>query len=122
MAVIVKQDVVNFASELDQVTSGPVLTEEAWDDILLSANKIDLDDDQDTRMARIFWSAHVATMVRRGRSASAGPVTAESSGTVRRSYGLVQASSGAGSNAETRYGKLYSDMLNSSNVAGPFVI
>lgn len=119
-ADIVKQDVLNLASELG--TGTPVITEAAWTDILASANQIDLCDDQDTRMGRIFWAAHVMTMVRRGSSASAGPVTSESSGMVRRSYGLVSGGSGSGTYSATRYGQLYQDILKASEAGGPFVI
>lgn len=116
---ILKTDVTAFAPELLGVTDA------VWFDLLKYVNLMNLtecDDPVTVRMARIFLAAHMATMNKRAASASAGPVTGESAGNVRRSYGLVSTGSDSGSYSQTRYGILYQDVLKRSQCAGPGVI
>lgn len=116
---IVKADVTAFAPELDLVAAA------VWTDVLAYTNLMALTSDDDAvtiRMARIFFAAHMVTMQDRAANGSAGPVTAESSGGVRRSYGLVAQSGDPGSYTQTRYGLLYLDVLKRSLCTGPTVI
>lgn len=120
MAVIVKADVLAFAPELS------TLTDAAWADVLAYVNTFDIshtgEDAQTVRMARIFFAAHMGTMDKRASSSSAGPVTSESAGGVRRSYGLLASFSGANSLSSTRYGQLYADLLSMSLANGPMLV
>lgn len=116
---LTKDDVTAFAPKLADVSS------EAWLDILAYVNELDLsflgETDEVTRMARIFLAAHIGQVTRdasRGSGGStAGPLTSESAGGVRRSYGML--ATGSGSLGSTRYGQMYMDILGMSQAAGP---
>lgn len=124
MVDIEKADVVNFATALGD-TKLAAAPDGLWNEILPYVNLTNLtecDDDVTRRLVRILLAAHMATMGLRSAHASAGPITGESSGNVRRSYGLVAASGSPGSYTQTRYGLQYMDILKRSLVAGPMVI
>ncbi len=119
MNPIVPQDVVNFASELSSVTDA------VWFDILNYVNQVNLtscDSDYDRRLARINLAAHIASYNKRAASGAAGPVTSESAGQVRRSYGLIATSTSSGAIGSTRYGQQYLDILSASLASLPFVV
>ncbi len=124
MPIIVKADVVNFATELASTSIGDGM----WADVLAYVNQVNLsslDSAIDIRMARIFLAAHVASVTRRsaaGGYEAAGPVTSESVGGVRRSYALVSgAAEGQTGLSESRYGRMFSQILGSTMI-GPLVI
>jgi hypothetical protein len=121
-ATISKTDVTNFATELATVATPNA---DGWTDIITYVNTFDLtqtgEDLQTDRMAKIFLAAHIATMARRGGSNAAGPMTSESVGGVRRSYGMLQTTTTNLSLSTTRYGQLYLEVLGSSLAAGPMV-
>ena len=119
VANITKGDVVGVAAELSSVSDA------VWAVWLPWANEFDLSQTGATgatvTLARIYLAAHMVTMSKRGSSAAAGPLTGESAGGLRRSYGLVSMS-GTGSFPLTRYGQLFLDLLDQSPVNGPFLI
>jgi hypothetical protein len=118
MVPIFKADVTAFAAELS------VVTDPMWVDILNFVNQFDLtacDSDYDRRLARIFLAAHIASNDLKARSGAAGPVTSESAGGVRRSYGFVAYTQGSNLNS-TRYGQAFSDILDMTGAAGPFLV
>lgn len=119
IAAIVKADVFSFAAELNNK-----FDDQFWADVLAYVNQYDLtstDTDEDRRLARIFLAAHIGANELRAKSGAAGPLTSESAGGVRRSYGLVASSTSASLNS-TRYGTMFLFILESSGCAGPFVI
>lgn len=120
MIDIVKNDVTTLPGFTDP-DSGDLF----WPDVLLSVNQVNLscdDTDQDRRMARIYLAAHILTKSYDASSGAAGPLTAESVGGIRRSYGLIASSSTSASLASTGYGQQYLDILASSLVGAPSVL
>lgn len=116
---ITKTDVINVAAELSSIA------DTVWNVWLPWVNEFDLSQtgatDATVTLARIYLAAHIVTLNKRGSSAAAGPVTGESAGGLRRSYGLVPMA-GTGSYPMTRYGQLYLDLLDQSPANGPFLI
>ena len=114
-----KAAVLAVAAELSSVLDA------VWAVWLPWANEFDLSQtgatDATVTLARIYLAAHMVTMSKRGSSAAAGPLTGESAGGLRRSYGLVSMN-GAGSFPLTRYGQLFLDLLDQSPAKGPFLI
>ncbi len=123
---IVKQDVLNFASQLS------TLDDNVWVDVIRYANEIDLSElgetDQTTRMARIYLAAHIATIAKQANSSSsssiaAGPVISEAAGLVRRTYAAISNStSSTTALSSSRYGQMYLEILTRSLANGPIVI
>ena len=118
-AQIYKDDVLAIAPELSTLSSF------LWADILAFANEIDLgplgETAQMTRMCRLYLSAHSATLTKRAGSGAAGPVTSESAGALRRSYGLVALSAGQWLGS-TMYGQMLETLLNMSAARGPMLV
>lgn len=116
---ITKQDVLDFASELS------ILTSPVWLAILSYVNAIDLsaycDNGDDTTLARLNLAAHFGAVLKRGKKGAAGPVTAESVGAIRRSYGLIAQPGGAAWLNSTGYGQTYLGILAMNAVHGPFL-
>lgn len=117
-------DVAEMAPELNSLTAG------AKQDIVDYVNELDLtqvnapwnlpsESAQTARMAQIYLAAHLGTVTRRGASGAAGPVTGQSAGGLRRSYGLISAPGYLGT---TSYGIAYLTILDQSLARGPFVI
>lgn len=125
MTPIVKQDVINAASD---VATG--VSDELWVDVLNYVNQFTLscvDSDYDRRLARIYLAAHILSYGKQaaseGSSGKAGPVISESVGGVRRSYGFVATASAALSNTQaTKYGKTYDLIIGASGAAGPMLV
>lgn len=120
---ITKSDVLSFASILG--TGNLATTDQAWVDILNFVNQVNLtacDSDFDRRLARIYLAAHVAMTTRLASSGAAGPVTSESAGGVRQSYGLIAQATTGTSLGTTRYGQMYMDILGMTLAGGPMVI
>lgn len=120
-APIVQSDVTGFAPALTSlVTSG------ALADILAYVNEQDLtvlgETVQVDRMAKIFLAAHIGTLTLRGTSGAAGPVTSQSAGTLRQSFGMYAAWAGSGALGSTAFGQMYLDILSMSQAAGPMVL
>ena len=119
MTDITPQDVIDFASELATVGDA------VWYRVLVYVNKYDLGqvaDDEDVALARIFLAAHIVSYNKRAASGAAGPVTAESAGNVRRSYGLIATATSSGAIGSTRYGQQFLDILGRSDANGPMVV
>lgn len=127
-ATILQGDVITVAPELE--------TFQAWEDVLAYVNEFDItqtyddmvgipqtaESNQTDRMAKIFLAAHIATMVKRAGSGTAGPVTGVSVGGVRRSYGLLPFGTGLTSLSSTRYGQLYMEVVGMTSIAGPMLV
>jgi len=120
MADVVWSDVLAFAPELSTVDIG------AQTDILSYVNEIDLsqvtDTAQVTRMARIYLAAHFGSVQKRARQGIGGPVTSESAGALRRSYGLSAMPSGEEGLGTSMYGMSYLTILRMSLSHGPFLV
>lgn len=119
MIDIIKSDVTDFAGELATGVS-----DNAWTRILAFVNQVDLssvDSDEDRALARIYLAAHLAKQTKSGASAAAGPVTSESAGGIRRSYGFV-AMSNSTSLGKTNYGQMYLEILNMCGTGGPVLV
>jgi hypothetical protein len=97
-----------------------------WVGILNYVNQINLttwDTDPDRYLARVYLAAHIGSTTGQAGSGAAGPVTSESAGGVRTSYGLIaMAASSPLYLATTRYGQMYLDIISMSQCAGPFLI
>ena len=119
VAAIMDQDVLDVAPELS------TLRTLAWVGILNYVNELDLtglgETPTVTRLARVYLAAHFGSMTKRAGAGIAGPVTSESAGGIRRSYGLLMLPGQTGLGA-TLYGQLYESILNMSNAHGPFVV
>lgn len=119
MEDIIKADVLAVAPELT------TLTDQFWLDLLEYANEFDfttLDTEQTVRMARIFLCAHLGARAKRSGGGTAGPVTGEAAGGVRRSYGLIATAGGGLSElGSTQYGQTLASILNMSLVRAPFL-
>lgn len=111
---IERADVLAFAPELATVSAA------AFTLILSHVNELDLthvligETEDTTRLARIYLAAHVALITRNAGSGAAGPVTAESIGQIRRSFGLLATAAGTNFLSGTQYGTAYLAILQSS--------
>ncbi|MGN6103653.1 MAG: DUF4054 domain-containing protein [Kofleriaceae bacterium] len=118
IADVTKDEVIAFAPELATVSDG------TWPSILAFINEIDMtylgESANTTRLARIYLAAHIAKMGKRAASSAAGPVTSESAGGIRRSYGFA-ALTDTHSLRTTNYGQLYLDLLGMTLAHGPFL-
>lgn len=120
MAPIAWADVVAVSSTLDAVTAAQqadLLT-------LVNGSFADVFDGEDgirTRLARIYYAAHLASLPGAGAQRAAGPVTSESRGGLSRSYQAISAGSMGGSLALTQWGQRFSEMLNGSKARWPRV-
>jgi hypothetical protein len=122
MAAIVKQDVLDFATELS------VVKDPAWAVILAYVMTLggegfcETEDGPTLRFARILLAAHFGTISKRGKSGAAGPVTSEAAGAVRRSYGLVALAQSAAGLGTTVYGAQFTQLVSMSCSHGPVLI
>lgn len=118
MADIIWADVTAMAPQLSTVDSA------AQDDILAYVNEMTLPDetDQTTRMARILLAAHYGSTLASAPGGMAGPVTSESAGQMRRSYGLAATPSGEEGFGTTMYGMQYILLLKMSLAHGPILL
>jgi hypothetical protein len=124
MTDLEKEDVTDVFSEL--ATGVP---DAAWDRILPFVNQFDLtecDSDDDRALARIYLAAHLAKGVKLSvgstSSATAGPVTSESVGGIRRSYGFVAATATDSALNTTRYGQMFLEVLRMTGCRGPRLV
>lgn len=111
---ITRDDVLAFAPELSNVATA------AFTLILAHVNELDLtnaeigETEDTTRLARIYLAAHVALITRNAGSGAAGPVTSESIGQIRRSFGLLATAAGTNFLSGTQYGTAYLALLQAS--------
>lgn len=119
---ILRADVLGIAPELS------TLPDIMWVVVLGVANEVKasaLGTDADSptlRLARILLAAHFGVISRRARTGAAGPVTSETAGALRRSYGLVALSGAESGLATTMYGQQYMTILRMTTAHGPRVI
>ena len=107
--MIDRDDVLAIAGELD--ASGA-----AWARVLAFANSHELpcDSDEDRDLARVYLAAHIISATSRK---SAGIVTSEQVGSVRRTYASI-----AGDVSASPYGPTLALMLRASSAAGPHIV
>ncbi len=122
---IIRADVLDFAPEL--ATGTRATTDGAWVRILAYVNAIDMtglfENEQDTQLARVYLAAHVAKVTSAASGTTAGPVTSESVGGVRRAYAnTFSAAAAEGTLGTTRYGQMYREILGRSLASGPFLV
>lgn len=118
---ITRANVLAFAPELADVSTL------AFDDILAHVNELDLthadigESEETNKLARIYLAAHFALLTRNAGSGAAGPVTAETVGQVRRSFGLLATAAGTNALNGTQYGQAYLALLMQSMAHFPIV-
>lgn len=100
------------------------LSDEAWADIITFANEFDLsvsvcESVSTARFAKILLAAHLGTMMARA-GGPVGPVTSEAAGGIRRSYGFMAWTDGAGLGL-TGYGMQLITLLSMSFAMLPVV-
>ena len=66
------------------------------------------------RLARLFLAAHLAQIALNARGGTAGPVTAESAGALRRSYGFLNTSATRQALAATQWGQAYLGIIETT--------
>lgn len=117
---ITSDNVLALAPEL--ATGTRALTPQAWDIILSYVNGIDMTqgncggvsvDTTTDRTAKILLAAHMGTLIKKGNSLATGPMTSESMGDVRRSFGMLS-SAGTDGLGSTKYGLLYQQVTGAS--------
>lgn len=115
-------DVVAHAPELSTVDAA------ARVDLLALANSVfnpavlDGEDGPRTKLARVYYAAHLATIGGQGGSSAAGPIIEEEVGDVRVKYALISASSSATQFEGSSYGDLLSKLLRNSRARWPLVL
>lgn len=122
MADIEWTDVTAFAPALSTVDEAAQDDIIAWVNAAINPDTFDGDDGPIYRIARIYLAAHSALLARQGNSNGAGPVTLETAGGVTRQYANPGGGIALAALDSTGYGKLYKQLLASSNVRGPFVL
>ena len=133
LPIITPADLLAFAPE---IATTPVVSDQAIVDIILYVCEMTMQTPnsvlfcgtsgptpQVVRMARLFLAAHMATIVQRGMLNIDGPLTSESVGGVRRSYGMWPVLAEQGALGETWYGREYLSILGmSASAHGPLVV
>lgn|SRR5512139_287580 len=76
-----------------------------------------------TKLARIYFAAHFASLPGAGASAAAGPVVSESRGGLSRAYQAIGGGGGSGSDNwdDTQWGRRYKTLLSTSRGGWPRV-
>lgn len=126
MAAIVWADVVAHASALATVDAGQQADLLALVNTHLNVAAFGGEDAPKTRLARIYWIAHFASLPGAGLTTDgasvAGPVTSESTGGVARAYASLS-SSGTETEfwGETAWGRRFWTLLRGSRAAWPRV-
>jgi len=126
MASITWADVVNHASALSTVALGQQADLLALANESLNVAAFGGDDAAKTKLARIYWVAHFASLPGAGTTAggatAAGPVTSETTGGISRAYASLSSSGSAGESwSETIWGRRFMELLRGSRAAWPRV-
>ena len=131
LPLVTPADLLAFAPEL---ATTPVLSDQATFDILAYVNELSFVNSaplmtssgvspQVIRMARIYLACHLGLVTQRAQASVDGPLTGESVGGVRRSFGMWPVLASAGSLGETQYGRAYLALLGmSAGAHGPLVV
>lgn len=113
MAAIVWQNIVDDVPAPELATFAPgaqiVLLEHANTKLVVSG--LDGEDGNKTRLARMYWVAHAATMIK--RKGATGARSSQSAGGVSESFAVPNLP-WLGLYAQTSYGQLYAMILGSS--------
>lgn len=118
MADIDWTNVTNFAPELSTVSAGAQADILALVNTAFAVAEFDGEDGPVTKLARIYYAAHLGTLV--GSGAAGGLVASESAGGLSRSY-VAGGSTTSGDLAMTAYGRLLRGMMG-RYAGGPRVI
>lgn len=124
MTAIIKQDVIEFSSDLEAVT------DPAWAAILAMVNRIDGsgidkrggESSPTLRLARIYLAAHFAMVSLRAASGAVGPVTSEAAGQVRTSYATLAIAARDAPLAATPWGMQYLALIAMTDAHGPVLV
>lgn len=123
MATIIKADVLSLPN---LTTTLSTMSELAWVDLLAYVNTWDLvssgDDEASERLLKIYLAAHLALTCGRAMTGAAGPVTSESAGQLRRSYGLLAQAAGTNALNGTMYGQMALGLMMASCAHGPVLL
>lgn len=112
MAAIQWTDVTDQAPELGTASAGAQFALLAYANTQIAVSGLAGGEDGiAAKLARVYWCAHTATLLR--RRGQAGTKTSQSSGPVSESFSPI-AMSRIGEFAQTTYGILYGTILNSS--------
>lgn len=126
MAAIVWADVVAHASALADVDAAQQTDLLALANTHLNVAAFGGEDAPKTKLARIYWIAHFASLPGAGATSgganTAGPVTSESTGGISRAYASLSSSGTAAEFwGETVWGRRYWTLLRGSRAAWPRV-
>jgi hypothetical protein len=122
MAAIVWGDVVAHSSPLAGVNVAVQADLIAAANATINVALFGGEDAPRTRLARIYWCAHFASLPGAGENRAAGPVTSESREGLSRSYASPASSGGDdGGFGETQWGRRYLELLRSSRARWPRV-
>jgi len=126
MASISWADVLDFASVLATVPVGQQTILLALANESLNVAAFGGEDAAKTKLARIYWVAHFASLpgagTTAGGAAAAGPVTSETTGGISRAYASLSSSGSSGESwSETLWGRRYLEILRGSRAAWPRV-
>lgn len=124
MASITWAHVVDHASALATVDADQQADLLALVNTHLNVAAFGGEDAPKTKLARIYWAAHFASLPGSGTTAdgaaTSGPVTSESTGGVSRAYASLQSGSTGGENwSETVWGRRFLALLRGSRAAWP---
>ena len=124
MAVnVIKADVLALPGLATKLAG---VSDAAWVMVLAVANEFDFEacneSEDATRLARVFLAAHLASVALRASAGAAGPITSQSAGQVRISYGLLAQAAGTNSWASTEYGQMLVALIGQSGAHGPILL
>jgi len=108
---IARTDVLALAPGLSKIDQS------AWLDILAYVNELDDRtigggvDGATVRLARLYLAAHLGQVTLNARGGAAGPVTSESAGALRRSYGFLNTAAARQGLASTMFGQQYLSII-----------
>lgn len=125
MAPITWSDVTNLVTTLSAFPVAAQADLLAWVNAEIDPTVLDSEDGPKTKLARIYLTAHVATVLGPTASGSSalGPLASSSAGGMSRSYAVAAAASDAsGDLALTRYGRLFRDLVRNSGARAGFVV
>lgn len=117
MASIVWADVLAHAPELSTVASGAQADLLAHVNASIAVDDFDGEDGPNTKLARIYQAAHLATLAGFAASGASGPVASESAGGLAVSYAAALGVASYSDLSATAYGKALRGMIRRS-VAG----
>ena len=122
-AEVIKADILALPGLSDKLGE---VSDLAWVATLAYVNEYDMSSIGEIEVTikyyRTLLAAHLMLTTRQAFTGAAGPMTSQSAGQVRRSFGLLAQAAGTNSWAGTQYGQLLLAVLGSSSAHGPILI